>query len=76
MHGAAHKHVPSVIRFLAEKGATVQIWNQPNKANQTPLQVAEGVLVGMNIVSHAPTAAAVREVLGAAGAQDSKGKGN
>ncbi len=64
MHGAAHKHVPSVIRFLAEKGAKVQIWNQPNKAGQTPLKVAEGVLVGMNIVSHAPSAAAIRELMG------------
>jgi len=63
MHGAAHKHDPSVIRFFAERGANVQIWNQPNKANQTPLQIAEGVVVGMNIVSHAPTAAAIREVL-------------
>src|SRR5262249_49400083 len=76
MHGAAHKHVPSVIRFLAEKGATAQIWNQPNKANQTPLQIAEGVLVGMNIVSHAPTAAAVREVMGATSVQRTRGKSN
>src|SRR5437867_6280767 len=44
MHGAAHKHVPAVIRFLAEKGAKIQVWNQPNKAGQTPLKVAEGVL--------------------------------
>ena len=64
MHGAAHKHVPSVIRFLAEKGAKIQIWNQPNKAGQTPLKVAEGVLVGMNIVSHDPSAAAIRELMG------------
>jgi ankyrin repeat protein len=68
MHGAAHKHAPSVIRFLAGQGAKIQTWNQPNKANQTPLQIAEGVVVGMNIVSHAPTAAAVRELL--------SGKGN
>jgi ankyrin repeat protein len=64
MHGAAHKFVPSVIRFLAEKGAKIQIWNQPNKAGQTPLQVAGGVLVGMNMVSHAPSAAAIRELMG------------
>ena len=63
MHGAAHKHVPSTIRFLAEHGAKVQLWNQPNSAKQTPLQIAEGVLVGMNVVSHAPTAAAIREVM-------------
>jgi uncharacterized protein len=77
MHGAAHKHGPSVIRFLAEKGAKVQIWNQPNTANQTPLQIAEGVVVGMNVVRHAPTAAAIRDVLSAAGAQDAgRGKSN
>ena len=65
MHGAAHKHVPSVIRFLAEKGAKIEIWNQPNKAQQTPLQIAQGVLVGMNISSHAPTEAAIREIMSA-----------
>jgi ankyrin repeat protein len=70
MHGAAHKHVPSVIRFLAEKGAKIQIWNQPNNAKQTPLQIAEGVQVGMNIVNHAPTAATIREVMSAPGATD------
>src|SRR5262245_59522958 len=63
MHGAAHKHAPSVIRFLADNGSNIQIWNQPNKANQTPLQVADGILVGMNMVSHAPSADAIRELL-------------
>src|SRR5262249_23168727 len=58
MHGAAHKHAPSVVRFLAEQGAKIEIWNKPNNAKQTPLQIAEGVLVGMNVVSHAPTAEA------------------
>jgi len=65
MHGAAHKHAPSVIRFLAEKGAKIEIWNHPNSTKQTPLQIAQGVLVGMNVVSHAPTEAAVREVMSA-----------
>ena len=63
MHGAAHKHAPSVIRFLADNGSNIQVWNQPNKASQTPLQVAEGVLVGMNMVSHPPSAEAIRELL-------------
>src|SRR5262245_35755330 len=63
MHGAAHKHAPSVIRFLADNGSHIQIWTQPNKANQTPLQVADGILVGMNMVSHAPSADAIRELL-------------
>src|SRR5438034_10650545 len=29
MHGAAHKRAPSLIRLLAEKGAKIEIWNQP-----------------------------------------------
>src|SRR5438132_2217606 len=66
MHGAAHKRAPSVIQFLAQKGAKIEIWNQPNNAKQTPLQVAEGVRVGLNIRSHAPSAEAIREVMAAA----------
>ena len=31
MHGAAYKHVPTVVHFLAEKGARADVWNQPNK---------------------------------------------
>jgi ankyrin repeat protein len=66
MHGAAYKHVPSVVRFLAQKGARVDVWNQPNKRGWTPLKIVEGIQRGMNIVSSPVTAAAVREVLGAA----------
>ena len=54
MHGAAYKHVPSVVRFLAEKGARIEVWNQPNKKGWTPLKIAEGVQRGMNIVSSPP----------------------
>lgn len=64
MHGAAYKHVPSVVRFLVEKGARVDIWNQPNKKDWTPLKIAEGIQRGMNVVSSVPTAAAIRQVLG------------
>ena len=66
MHGAAHKRAPSVIRFVAENGAKIEIWNRPNNAKQTPVQVAEGVRVGLNVRSHAPSAAALREVMAAA----------
>ena len=31
MHGAAYKHVPSVVRFLAEKGAPREVWIEQNK---------------------------------------------
>jgi len=67
MHGAAYKHVPAVVHFLAEKGAKIEVWNQPNKRGWTPLKIAEGVQRGMNIVSSVPTAAAISEVMAAAG---------
>jgi ankyrin repeat protein len=63
MHGAAYKHVPSVVHFLAEKGAKIEVWNQPNKRGWTPLKIAEGVQRGMNIVSSKPTAAAIGEIM-------------
>ena len=64
MHGAAYKHVPSVVRYLAEKGARIEVWNRPNSKGWTPLKITEGVQRGMNIVSSAPTAAVIREVMG------------
>jgi ankyrin repeat protein len=63
MHSAAYKHVPSVVHFLAEKGAKIEVWNQPNKRGWTPLKIAEGIQRGMNIVSSKPTAAAIGEVI-------------
>jgi ankyrin repeat protein len=63
MHGAAYKHVPSVVRFLAGKGARIEVWNQPNTKGWTPLKIAEGVQRGMNIVSSAQTAATIRDVM-------------
>jgi uncharacterized protein len=67
MHGAAYKHVPSVVRYLAEKGAKIEVWNRPNNKGWTPLTITEGVQRGMNIVSSPPTAAVIREVMGARG---------
>ena len=66
MHGAAYKHVPSVVHFLAEKGAKMDVWNQPNKKGWTPLRIVEGIPVGMNIAGDAATRAALREVMTAA----------
>jgi ankyrin repeat protein len=63
MHGAAYKHVPSVVRFLAAKGARIEVWNQPNTKGWTPLKIAEGVQRGMNIVSSPQTAATIRDVI-------------
>ena len=63
MHGAAYKHVPSVVRYLAGKGAKIEVWNRPNSKGWTPLTITEGVQRGMNIVSSAPTAAVIRELM-------------
>ena len=64
MHGAAYKHVPSVVRLLAQKGAPREVWTQQNQKGYTPLKIADGIQRGMNIVSSPPTAAAIRQVIG------------
>ena len=40
MHGAAYKNLPKVVKFLAAKGAKIDIWNRPNKFGWTPLTIA------------------------------------
>jgi ankyrin repeat protein len=63
MHGAAYKHAPSVVKFLAEKGAPRAVWTQANSKGHSPLKIAEGIQRGMNIVSSPPTEAAIRQVM-------------
>ena len=64
MHGAAYKHFPSVVEFLYEAGADVEVWNQKNARGWTPLDIVEGgIHIGMNILRSAPTAAAIRDVM-------------
>ncbi|HYR89494.1 MAG TPA: ankyrin repeat domain-containing protein [Terriglobia bacterium] len=68
MHGAAYKFLPSVVRFLAEKGARIEVWNKPNKLGYTPLKIAaEGFKRETNMKTSPVTAAAIREVMNAAG---------
>jgi ankyrin repeat protein len=67
MHGAAYKHLPSVVRFLADNGAKIEIWNQKNRSGWTPLKIADGVRRGGNIRMSEPTAAVFREIMTAAG---------
>jgi len=67
MHGAAFKQYPSVVKLLAENGAKVEIWNKKNVSGWTPLRIAVGVHRGMNFRFHEPTAAALRELMVAAG---------
>jgi uncharacterized protein len=66
MHGAAYRNHPKVVQFLADHGAKIEIWNQPNKHKWTPLAIAEGHRFG-NFKPDAETAAAIRKVMLAAG---------
>ena len=63
MHGAAYKHVPTVVHYLAAKGARADVWNRPNSKGWTPLKIAEGIQRGMNIVSSPATATAIKDVV-------------
>ena len=67
MHGAAYKHLPKVVAFLAEAGADIDVWHQPNSRGWTPLEIVAGVHRGMNIQSSPVTADAVRAAMEAAG---------
>jgi len=67
MHGAAYKQLPSVVKYLGEHGARVDVWNRKNSLGWTPLRIAVGVHRGMNFRFHEPTAAALRELMVAAG---------
>jgi ankyrin repeat protein len=63
MHGAAAKHAPSVVRYLAGAGARQEVWNRPNKEGFTPLRITEGIHRSMSIISSPATAAVIREVM-------------
>jgi ankyrin repeat protein len=67
MHGAAYKHVPSVVRFLAENGAKVEVWNRQNDRGWTPLKIVEGIPIAMNVAGHEATRQVIRELLQSAG---------
>jgi ankyrin repeat protein len=66
MHGAAFANFPKVVKFLAAKGAKIEVWNQKNKRGWTPLLVAEGHRYG-NFKPSFETIAAFHEVLRANG---------
>lgn len=67
VHGAAYKNLPQVVKFLASRGARIDLWNRENKFGWTPLAIAVGYRFG-NFKPSPETEAAVREVMIAAGA--------
>lgn len=62
MHGAAYKHFPAVVEFLALNGARIDVWNQKNRHGWTPLTIAEGHRFG-NFKPSPETVAAFRRVM-------------
>jgi ankyrin repeat protein len=66
MHGAAYKSLPKMVRFLAGRGAKVDVWNRKNKYGWTPLLIAEGFRPG-NFKPSAETVGAIHDALRAAG---------
>ena len=68
MHGAAYKSWTKLIRFLADNGADVEVWNRKNKRGWTPLLIAKGHRPN-NFRFSAETVAAVTQVMREAGVE-------
>ena len=66
VHAAAYKNLPKVVKFLAAKGAKIDLWNRNDRFGWTPLAIAVGYRFG-NFKPSPETEAAVREVMIAAG---------
>jgi ankyrin repeat protein len=66
MHSAAYKNLPMAVRYLAAKGASINVWNRPDRFGWTPLAIAVGYRFG-NFKPSPDTEAAIREVMIAAG---------
>ena len=74
MHGAAYKHLPKVVAFLAESGADIDVWNHANSYGSRPLDIVEGI-GGNPTVTTSPspvTAAAIRKAMVASTAESSE----
>ncbi len=67
LHGAAYKWAASTVPFLVASGARLEVWNTKNRNGWTPLRIADGVHRGMNLRGSPTTAAALREIMRAAG---------
>lgn len=66
MHGAAYRIAPRMVKFLADYGAKIDVWNRTNKWRWTPITIAEGFRPG-NFRPSVETLAALHAVMEAAG---------
>ena len=66
MHGAAYGNFPMIVQFLANRGADINIWKQPDTERRTPLFIAEGYKAGRPQPSR-PTIDVIERLMAAAG---------
>lgn len=66
MHGAAYKNLPGAVKFLADKGARIDIWNRKNEFGWRPLTIARGYRFG-NFKPSPVTVAAIEGIMLTAG---------
>ena len=66
MHGAAYGSFPTVVQLLADHGADIDVWTQPNERGRTPLFIAEGHRGGLPRPSR-PTIEAITALMVGAG---------
>jgi ankyrin repeat protein/acetyl esterase/lipase len=67
MHGAAYQSRPDLVKWLVERGASIDVWNHENRAGWTPLVIALGYRPG-NFRPSPATIAAIEASMTAAGA--------
>jgi ankyrin repeat protein len=60
LHGAAYRGHNSVVQFLADKGAALDV---KNRIGWTPLTIADGVLYAEFFKQHRDTAALLRQLM-------------
>jgi ankyrin repeat protein/acetyl esterase/lipase len=67
MHGAAYQSRAALVKWLVERGASIDVWNHENRAGWTPLVIALGYRPG-NFRPSPATIAAIEAAMTAAGA--------
>ena len=67
MHLAASRNRVEAIRFLADQGAGIEVWNKENQHGSTPLAIAVGYLRPGRFRPQPEAEAAIRELMMAAG---------
>ncbi len=60
LHGAAARHANSIVQFLADQGARLDL---TTKAGWTPLTIVEGVFYGAQFKENPETAARLRQLM-------------